>query len=133
MYPGLLLEETWILFGNTILLQVVVLVLLLVFCCFFKQKPSPLSWEFPLLTPSAMCDSSARTGSFLCWAGCGSSVAVLLFARIPKGESGDQRCMKPSNWNLKFQVPFGIYAVMDQRLLIFLTGGSWPCYFVTDF
>lgn len=66
------------------MLWFVVLVLLLVFVVFFKQKPSPLSGEFSLLTPSGMCDSSAVTGSFLCWAGCGSSAA------LPKGESGDE-------------------------------------------
>lgn len=77
------------------------------FCC-FKWKPSPLSWEFSLLTLSAMCDSSALAGNFLCLAGCGSSAALLLCARIPKGESGDERCMKAT---LKSAVPSAFWSL----------------------
>lgn len=78
------------------------------FCCFSKQKPSPLSWEFSLLTPSATCDSCALTGSFPCWAGCGSSAALLFCARIPKGESGDERCIKVT---LKSTVPSAFWSL----------------------
>lgn len=105
------------------------------FCCwcllfFFKQKLSPLSWEFSLFTPSAMC-SCTLSGSFLYWAGCGSSEAVLLCARILKGESGDERCMKASNSEIWSSECILEYVVMDQCLLIFLTGGALQCYFVS--
>lgn len=69
--------------------------------------------------------------SFLYWAGCGSSEAVLLCVRILKGESGDERCMKASNSEIWSSECILEYVVMDQCLLIFLTGGALQCYFVS--
>lgn len=102
--------DTWMLFGHSILLWFVVLVLLLVlvFVVFLNRNHLHFSWEFSLLTPSATCDSCALTGSFLCWAGCGSSAALLFCARIPKGESGDERCIKVT---LKSTVPSAFWSL----------------------
>lgn len=79
------------------------------FCCFFKQKPSSLSWEFSLLMPSAMCDSSALTGSFLCWVGCGSSAALLLCARVPMEKVGMKDVWKQVT--LKSTVPGAFWSL----------------------